>query len=104
MGKLVREQSSIPHLFADKSGVDGGANVVGVGRAGGPVHAEHVDILLKYEVGSESERERLGLGKLKMEIFVADILFVSFSNLFAVTRCIAPIAPCAGRRRPDGGE
>ena len=86
----MREQSSIPHLFADKSGVDGGANVVGVGRAGGPVHAEHVDILLKYEVGSESER--LGLGKLKMEIFVADILFVSFSNLFAVTRCIAPCA------------
>ena len=99
----MREQSpSIPHLFADKSGVDGGANVVGVGRAGGPVHAEHVDILLKYEVGSESER--LGLGKLKMEIFVADILFVSFSNLFAVTRCIAPIAPGVGRRRPDGGE
>ena len=98
----MREQSSIPHLFADKSGVDGGANVVGVGRAGGPVHAEHVDILLKYEVGSESER--LGLGKLKIEIFVADILFVSFSNLFAVTRCIAPIAPGAGRRRPDGGE
>ena len=94
----MREQSSIPHLFADKSGVDGGANVVGIGRAGGPVHAEHVDILLKYEAGSKSER--LGLGKLKIEIFVADILFVSFLNLFAVTPCSAPCA----RRRPDGGE
>ena len=73
----MREQSSsIPHLFADKSGVDGGANVVGIGRAGGPVHAEHVDILLKYEAGSESER--LGLGKLKMEIFFCSRHFVCF--------------------------
>ena len=53
----MSEQSSTPHLLADKSRVDGGANVVGIGRAGGPVHAEHVDILLKCEAVSESERD-----------------------------------------------
>ena len=34
-------------LLADEPRVDGGADVVGVGGAGGPVHAEDVDILLK---------------------------------------------------------